>query len=79
MAKKKLIEKKVVILQRYSHHRGFTYKEYPADLFEKNKDAILKDGYSVFAEKKEAQTEEVIKQESIFLEPLNNENNELTL
>ena len=31
------------------------------------------------AEKKEAQTEEVIKQESIFLEPLNNENNELTL
>ena len=79
MAKKKLIEKKVVILQRYSHHRGFTYKEYPADLFEKNKEAILKDGYSVFAEKKEAQTEEVIKQESIFLEPLNNENNELTL
>mgnify|MGYP003440354110 FL=1 len=79
MAKKKLIEKKVVILQRYSPHRGFTYKEYPADLFEKNKDAILKDGYSVFAEKKEAQTEEVIKENLSILEPLNNENNELTL
>ena len=79
MAKKKLIEKKVVILQRYSHHRGFTYKEYPADLFEKNKEAILKDGYSVFTEKKEAQTEEVIKENLSILEPLNNENNELTL
>lgn len=79
MAKKKLIEKKVVILRRYSPQRGFTYKEYPADLFEKNKDAILKDGYSVFAEKKEAQTEEVIKENVSILEPLNNENNESTL
>lgn len=79
MAKKKLIEKKVVILQRYSPHRGFTYKEYPADLFEKNKEAILKDGYSVFTEKKEAQTEEVIKENLSILEPLNNENNESTL
>ena len=75
MAKKKLNEKKVVILQRFSPERGYTYKEYPADLFEKNQDAILRDGYSVFAEKK-AQTEVILEK---IIEPLKQDNNEPTL
>lgn len=65
MAKKKLIEKKVVILQRYSHHRGFTYKEYPAHLFEKNKDAILKDGY-LYLQKKRSKRKKLLNKNLFF-------------
>jgi hypothetical protein len=76
MAKKKLIAKKVVFLHKFTG-KGYRVKEYSAELYEKNKDAITKEGYYLLIEKVQpTQTEEIIEK---IIEPLKQNLDEPTL
>ena len=66
MAKKKLIAKKVVFLHKFTG-RGYRVKEYSAELYEKNKDAITKEGYYLLKEKVQPTPTEIMEK---IIEPL---------
>lgn len=50
MAKKKLKAKNVVYLRKFTNGK-YQVKEYSKELYEKNKDAITKEGYFLLVEK----------------------------